>query len=157
MLEWDHSSKSLVNWWEGHACFRKAASWNRSFLAVAQGGCWAQPHPEEHNQLNTKFNKTALTWLKVIPAMTLLSSSSYLNFKLEKKSEKRHNNLVILHGQQQMPGRNPRPLVVPGSVTSQLQHFGSEVFQNSSKVDCSTFSHSSRGAPRFQLSQTPAE
>merc|ERR1719432_575530 len=47
--------------------------------------------------------------------------------------------LVILHGQQQMPCRNPRPLVVPSSVTSQLQHFGSEVFQNSSKVDCSTF------------------
>merc|ERR1712212_17817 len=63
---------------------------------------------------------------------------------------------IILHSQQQVPCRHSCPLVVPCSVASQLKYLGSQILENSSKVHCSTFTHSSGDASLFQLSQAPA-
>jgi hypothetical protein len=49
--------------------------------------------------------------------------------------------LIVADSQLQMARNNPGLLVVPGSVTSQLENLSSEVFHNSGKVDWRTSTH----------------
>ena len=71
-------------------------------------------------------------WAMVTPDISLLSSSSFL---VNTKPIEVKYTSNIPDGQLQMSGDDARFLVVPGSVTSQLEDLGSQVFHHSCHVD----------------------
>eukprot|EP00469_Lotharella_globosa_P017238 CAMPEP_0167821324 /NCGR_PEP_ID=MMETSP0112_2-20121227/6717_1 /TAXON_ID=91324 /ORGANISM="Lotharella globosa, Strain CCCM811" /LENGTH=98 /DNA_ID=CAMNT_0007722247 /DNA_START=300 /DNA_END=596 /DNA_ORIENTATION=+ len=49
--------------------------------------------------------------------------------------------LIVADSQLNVTGNNARTLVVPGSVSGELENFSGEVFQNSSEIDWSSSSY----------------
>ena len=82
-------------------------------------------------------------WAMITPAKSLFNSSSFLSVN-GIKDNPLSNLLKSPDGELQMPRDDARLLVVPGSVTSQLQDLCSQILHDCCHVDWSTSSNSLR-------------
>ena len=73
----------------------------------------------------------------VTPAMSLFNSSSFLEQNIGKNL-----SMHVPDSQLKVPRNNPRLLVVPSSIASQLQDLSGKIFHYSCHVDWSSSSHS---------------
>ena len=81
-------------------------------------------------------------WAIVTPASNLFNSSSFLRCNFPEENKQKKSNKTVPDGKLQVPGDDARLLVVPRSISGQLQDLCSQVLHHCRHIDGSSCANS---------------